>query len=33
MKVDMSNPKYNADPAFRQDVMRKMQTATWDLEQ
>ena len=33
MKVDMSNPKYNTDPAFRQDVMRKMQTATWDLEQ
>lgn len=33
MKVDMSNPKYTADPAFRQEVMRKMQTATWDLEQ
>tara|TARA_B100000795_G_scaffold146636_1_gene109886 strand:+ start:7389 stop:8171 length:783 start_codon:yes stop_codon:yes gene_type:complete len=32
MKVDMSNPKYAADPAFRQDVMRKMQQATWDLE-
>ena len=32
MKVDMSNPKYSTDPAFRQDVMRKMQSATWDLE-
>ncbi len=32
MKVDMSNPRYSADPAFRQEVMRKMQQATWDLE-
>jgi len=32
MKVDMSNPKYSTDPAFRQEVMRKMQQATWDLE-
>lgn len=32
MKVDMSNPKYSNDPAFRQEVMRKMQSATWDLE-
>ena len=32
MKTDMSNPLYEKDPAFRQDVMRKVQTATWDLD-
>jgi len=32
MTADMSNPLYSTDPKFRQDVMRKMQTATWDLE-
>lgn len=33
MKTDMSNPLYESDPAFRQDVMRKVQSATWDLDQ
>jgi hypothetical protein len=28
----MKNPKYSTDAAFRQDVMRKMQSATWDLD-
>ncbi len=32
MKVDMASPKYQNDPAFRQDVARKIQTATWDLD-
>ena len=32
MKQDMSNPKYETDPAFRQEVARKMQSASWDLE-
>ena len=31
MKADMSNPMYNSDPAFREGVMRKIQSATWDL--
>lgn len=31
MKADMSDPRYSADPAFRQDVMKKIQSATWDL--
>ena len=33
MTRDMGNPLYESDPAFRQDVMRKVQTATWDLDQ
>jgi hypothetical protein len=32
MMSDMKNPKYSTDAAFRQDVMRKMQSATWDLD-
>ncbi len=32
MKSDMSDPRYAQDPSFRQDVMRKMQSATWDLD-
>ena len=33
MKADMSNPKYQSDPSFRKEVMRKMQSATWDNEE
>ena len=33
MKADMSNPKYKSDPAFRKEVMSKIQSATWDAEQ
>lgn len=33
MKQDMADPRYTSDPAFRQQVMRKMQSATWDLDQ
>lgn len=32
MKADMSDPRYAQDPSFRQEVMRKMQSATWDLD-
>lgn len=32
MKADMSNPAYQTDPAFRQQVAMKMQRAQWDLE-
>lgn len=32
MKSDMSDPRYTSDPSFRQEVMRKMQSATWDLD-
>ena len=32
MKADMSNPAYQSDPAFRQQVAMKMQRAQWDLE-
>lgn len=32
MIADMSNPEYQANPAFRQEVARKMQSATWDLD-
>ena len=32
MMADMSSPQYQSDPAFRQEVARKMQTATWDLD-
>lgn len=32
MKTDMSDPRYTSDPSFRQEVMRKMQSATWDLD-
>lgn len=31
MKRDMSDPRYAADPAFRKEVMTKIQSATWDL--
>jgi hypothetical protein len=31
MKADMSDPRYAKDPAFRQQVMQKMQSASWDL--
>jgi hypothetical protein len=31
MKADMSDPRYAADPAFRKEVMAKIQSATWDL--
>ena len=31
MKADMSNPMYGTDPAFREGVMQKIQSATWDL--
>ncbi len=31
MKADMSDARYTTDPAFRQDVMKKIQSATWDL--
>ena len=32
MKKDMATAEYRSDPAFRQRVMQKMQTATWDLD-
>lgn len=32
MKADMSDPRYQSDAAFRQEVARKMQSATWDLD-
>lgn len=32
MMNDMKSPEYSKSAAFRQDVMRKMQTATWDLD-
>lgn len=32
MKRDMSDARYTTDPAFRREVMAKMQSATWDLE-
>lgn len=32
MKTDMSNPMYASDPAFRRQVMQKIQSATWDLD-
>lgn len=32
MKSDMSDPRYSKDPAFRREVMQKIQSATWDLE-
>lgn len=32
MKRDMADPRYKQDPAFRQQVMAKMQAATWDLD-
>lgn len=33
MKADMTNPMYASDPAFRESVMQKIQSATWDLGQ
>jgi hypothetical protein len=32
MKRDMSNPLYQSDAKFRERVMQKMQSATWDLD-
>jgi hypothetical protein len=32
MKADMASPKYVSDPLFRQDVARKMRSASWDLD-
>jgi hypothetical protein len=32
MKRDMSNPKYHTDPAFRLEVTRKIQNASWRAE-
>lgn len=32
MKIDMSSPEYTSNPAFRQQVAQKIQSATWDLE-
>jgi hypothetical protein len=32
MKADMSKPEYQTDPAFRQQVMQKIASATWDLQ-
>lgn len=32
MMADMSDARYKTDPKFRQDVARKMQTATWTLD-
>lgn len=32
MKVDMASKEYANDPAFRQQVMQKMQNASWDLD-
>lgn len=32
MVADMSQPRYQTDASFRQDVMRKMQSATFDLD-
>lgn len=33
MKKDMSDPRYNKDPAFTRDVHQKVRFATWDLDQ
>ena len=33
MKKDMASPEYQSSPAFRQEVMKKMQSATWDLDE
>jgi superoxide dismutase len=33
MKADMSDPRYAADPAFRKEVMSKIASATWDLNE
>jgi hypothetical protein len=32
MKQDMSNPRYQKDPAFRREVAQKMASATWELD-
>ena len=32
MKSDMANPRYTKDPLFRQEVARKMRSASWDLD-
>lgn len=33
MKADMADPRYQKDPVFRQEVARKMRSATWDMDQ
>ena len=33
MKQDMARPEYNSSAQFRQDVMKKIQSATWDLDE
>ena len=33
MKSDMADVRYVKDPAFRKQVMQRMQSATWDLDQ
>lgn len=33
MKSDMADVRYTKDPAFRKQVMQRMQSATWDLDQ
>lgn len=32
MKTDMSDPRYTKDPAFRKQVMQKIQSATWEFD-
>lgn len=32
MKRDMADPRYKTDPAFRNEVMRKVGSASWDLD-
>ena len=32
MKADMASPEYRTNAQFRQQVMQKMQSATWDLD-
>lgn len=32
MKRDMSDQRYATDPAFRKEVMQKIQSATWDYD-
>ena len=32
MKADMSSKEYSTSPKFREQVIKKIQTATWDLD-
>ncbi len=32
MKADMAHKEYTTSPKFREDVMKKLQSATWDLD-